>query len=136
MPCERALISAPSQAIKAPQNLRHYVHQNLFSQISRIKLIVFSVFFHQLVMAAAFNDASVVKYHNYIGVLDGGKSVGNDKYRTSLHQLIHTVLYKSFRSGIDGRGRFVQNHDRRIGNSRSGNGNKLALSLGKTTVRN
>ena len=23
--CERALISAPSQAIKAPQNLRHYV---------------------------------------------------------------------------------------------------------------
>ena len=25
MPCERALISAPSQPIKAPQNLQHYV---------------------------------------------------------------------------------------------------------------
>ena len=60
MPCERALISAPSQAIKAPQNLRHYVHENLLSQISRIKLIVFSMFFHQLLMAAAFNDAPLL----------------------------------------------------------------------------
>ena len=60
MPCEGALISAPSQAIKAPQNLRHYVHENLLSQISRIKLIVFSVFFHQLLMAAAFNDAPLL----------------------------------------------------------------------------
>ena len=101
-----------------------------------VQLVIGALFGNQFFMAAAFNDASVVKYHNYIGVLDGGKSVGNDKYRTSLHQLIHTVLYKSFRSGIDGRGRFVQNHDRRIGDSRSGNGNKLALSLGKTTVRN
>ena len=58
--CERALISAPSQAIKAPQNLRHYVHENLLSQISRIKLIVFSMFFHQLLMAAAFNDAPLL----------------------------------------------------------------------------
>ena len=103
---------------------------------SGVELVVGALFLEQLFVAAAFNDASVVKYHNYIGVLDGGKSVGNDKYRTSLHQLIHTVLYKSFRSGIDGRGCFVQNHNRRIGNSRSGNGNKLALSLGKTTVRN
>ena len=60
MPCERTLISAPSQAIKAPQNLRHYVYENLFSQISRIKLIVFSMFFHQLLMAAAFNDAPLL----------------------------------------------------------------------------
>ena len=60
MPCARTLISAPSQAIKAPQNLRHYVHENLFSQISGIKLIVFSMFFHQLLMAAAFNDAPLL----------------------------------------------------------------------------
>ena len=60
MPCERTLISAPSQSIKAPQNLRHYVYENLFSQISRIKLIVFSMFFHQLLMAAAFNDAPLL----------------------------------------------------------------------------
>jgi len=60
MPCERALISAPSQAIKAPQNLRHYVHENLLSQISRIKLIVFSVFFHQLVMVTTLNDTSLL----------------------------------------------------------------------------
>ena len=58
--CERALIFATSQPIKAPQNLRHYVHENLLSQISGIKLIVFSVFFHQLLMAAAFNDAPLL----------------------------------------------------------------------------
>ena len=60
MPCERALIFATSQPIKAPQNLQHYVHENLLSQISRIKLIVFSMFFHQLLMAAAFNDAPLL----------------------------------------------------------------------------
>ena len=60
MPCERTLIFAPSQPIKAPQNLRHYVYENLFSQISGIKLIVFSMFFHQLLMAAAFNDTPLL----------------------------------------------------------------------------
>ena len=34
--------------------------QILLSQISGIKLIVFSVFFHQLLMAAAFNDAPLL----------------------------------------------------------------------------
>ena len=62
MPCERALIFATSQPIKAPQNLQHYVTpvRYLFSQISGIKLIVFSMFFHQLLMAAAFNDAPLL----------------------------------------------------------------------------
>ena len=34
--------------------------QILLSQISGIKLIVFSMFFHQLLMAAAFNDAPLL----------------------------------------------------------------------------
>ena len=58
--CERTLISAPSQPIKAPQNPRHYVHENLFGKISRIKLIVFSMFFHQLLMVTALNNASLL----------------------------------------------------------------------------
>ena len=63
MPCERSLISALHNLQKHHKicniTLRNS-GQILLSQISGIKLIVFSMFFHQLLMAAAFNDAPLL----------------------------------------------------------------------------
>ena len=55
----------------------------------------------------------------------------NDKNGTAFHQLIHTALDDGFRTGINGRSGFVQNHNRRVCYGSTGNGKKLALSLGK-----
>ena len=53
-----------------------------------VQLVIGALFGNQFFMAAAFNDASVVKYHNYIGVLDGGKSVGDDEGGSVFQKLI------------------------------------------------
>ena len=61
--CERALISALHNLRKHHKicNITLWNSgQMLFSQISRIKLIVFSMFFHQLLMVTALNNASLL----------------------------------------------------------------------------
>ena len=61
--CERALISALHNLRKHHKicNITLWNSgQMLFGKISGIKLIVFSMFFHQLLMAAAFNDTPLL----------------------------------------------------------------------------
>ncbi len=71
----------------------------------------------------------MVKHNDDIGILDRRQTVSNDKYRSALHQSVHACLYNLLGSGIDGRSCFIQDHDRRIGDGCSGNGQQLALSL-------
>ena len=106
-----------------------YTENLLFRQIPRIKLIIFSMFLHQLVMVAALNNASLLQNHNAVAVADGGESVGNDKSGAAVHQLIHTVLHDLLGSRIDRGGRFVKDQDRRICDGSTGDGEQLALSL-------
>ena len=63
MPCERALISALHNLRKHHKicNITLWNSgQMLFGKISGIKLIVFSMFFHQLFMVTALNNASLL----------------------------------------------------------------------------
>lgn len=82
-------------------------------------------------MAATLNNASVIQHHDNIGILNGGEPVGNDEHRSAVHQRIHACLDNAFRPGVNGRGRLVQDHDRRVCYCRSGDGKQLALSLGQ-----
>ena len=75
---------------------------------------------------------SLLKNHDNVRVLYRRQSVSDNKYRTTFHQSIHTTLYDGFCSRIDGRSCLIQNHNRRICNCRTGNGNQLSLSLGQT----
>ena len=90
-----------------------------------------SLFRNKVFMGTALDDPSVIQNHDAVGIHDGGKPVGNDKHRSSVHQLIHTILHQLFGTGIDGGGCLVQNHHGRICHSRTGNGNQLTLTLRK-----
>lgn len=94
-----------------------------------VELIVGAVFSHELVVVAAFDDATVVHNHDDIGILDGGESVGDDKDGATLHELVHPILHDGFGAGVDGGGGFVEDHHRWVANRRTGDGEELALTL-------
>ena len=98
-----------------------------------VKLVVGAAFGHELIMVAAFDDSAMVEDHDDVGVLDGGKAMSNNEDGASFHEGIHAALYEGFGAGVDGRGGFVENHDRRIADGGTSNGEQLALSLGKTS---
>ena len=80
-------------------------------------------------MAAALDDAAVVEDHDDVGVLDGRQAVRDDEHRAALHQLIHAALDDGLGARVDGRCRFIEDHDRRVGDRRAGDGDELALAL-------
>ena len=82
-------------------------------------------------MVAALDDVAMVKDHDDIRVADGGQPVGDDKDGAPIHQLVHTGLYDGLGTGIDGGGGLIEDHNRRVGHRRTGDGEQLALALGQ-----
>ena len=80
-------------------------------------------------MGSALDDPAMVKNHDRVGILHRRQPVGNYEGRPARHQRVHTSLNDSLRMGVDGAGRLIEDHNRRIGNSRPGNGKKLPLAL-------
>ena len=65
----------------------------------------------QLFMIALLDDVSVLHDQDQICIFDGGKSVGNDKTCSALHQIIHGFLDLNLGSGIYGRSCLIQDQD-------------------------
>ena len=55
--------------------------------------------------------------------------MGDHKHRAPFHELIHTALHDGLGTGVDRRGRLVQDHYGRIRYSRTRDGNELTLTL-------
>ena len=70
-------------------------------QLTGVELIVGTFECEKLVVGTALDDPSVFQNHARIAVPDCGQPVGDDKYGTSLHQVIHTFLYDRFSTGIN-----------------------------------
>ena len=59
------------------------------------------MFLKQFFVGTALDDPSVFQNHDRITVPDCGQTVGDDKYGTPFHQVIHTFLYDRFSTGIN-----------------------------------
>ena len=59
------------------------------------------------------------------------QAMGDDENRAVLHDLPHIALDDPFALIIEGRGRLVEDQDRRIGRKRAGDGDALALAAGE-----
>mgnify|MGYP005797191237 CR=1 FL=1 len=88
----------------------------------------------QLLVTASLNDPSLFQYHDGLGISDGGKPVSDDEDGTPVHQRIHAFLDDGFRAGVDGRGRLVHDHYRKIGHSSPRDGDQLTLPLREVVV--
>ena len=70
-------------------------------QLSGIQLIIRSFQLEQFFMRTSLYDTAVFKYHDRITVPDCGQSVGNNKYSTSFHKVIHDLLDNNLSPGIN-----------------------------------
>lgn len=66
-----------------------------------IELVIRALLGDEAVVAAALNDAAMVKHHDDIGVHDRGEPVGDDEHRAPLHELIHALLDNGLGMGVD-----------------------------------
>ena len=82
-------------------------------------------------MRATFNDLTVVKHKDLIGIPDSGKPVSDYEACTAFHQFQHSLLYAHLGPGIDGRRRFVKYQHGGIGKHRPCDGEQLPLALGE-----
>ena len=84
-------------------------------------------------MISLLNDISVLHHQDQICILNGRKSVGDNKAGPSLHQVIHSLLDLHFCSCINGRCGLIQNQDLIVCQDRSCNGKQLLLPLRNIT---
>ena len=66
-----------------------------------VELVIGALLVNQLLVAAGFDDASVIQYDDFVGVADCGKAVGNYKNCAAFHQVVHAGLNYGFGSGVD-----------------------------------
>ena len=78
-----------------------YFHGLREFQFSRIKLVIGAFFADQILVGSPFDNSAVIQHDNGVAVADGRQTVGNDKYRPSLHQVIHPFLDNAFGSCVD-----------------------------------
>ena len=80
-------------------------------------------------MVTTLDDMAVFKDHDRLTVLYGRQTVCDYKYCTVLHQRIHTALYDRLCTCIDRGSRLIKDHNRRVGNRRTGDRDQLTLAL-------
>jgi hypothetical protein len=80
---------------------------------------------------SALDDPAIFHHHNFIGLLDGGQTVGNHQRGAVFLQLIQRRLNRAFRLGIQRRCRFIQDQDRAVTQQRTRDGNTLTLTAGE-----
>src|SRR5690606_27843162 len=85
----------------------------------------------QFSMTAIFNDAPLVHHDQPVHFGDGRQAMGDGDDRFALHQLVEVFLDRGFDFGVQRRGSFVENQDRRILEHDAGDGDALALAAGQ-----
>src|SRR5574344_416803 len=89
-------------------------------------------------MASSFNNISVVHNNNFIGLLYGGKTMGNNKRGTAFQQGVECLLHGMFRFSIESGRSFIKNEQGGIFEHCTGNTEALPLPSRqcKTAVSN
>ena len=77
---------------------------------------------------AGFHDPALVEDQDPVRIADRGETVRDDQRCPPGHHLLERLLELDLRAGVESRGGFVENEDRRVLEQRAGNGQALALS--------
>ena len=81
-------------------------------------------------MRALLHNVPLIQDKDFIGMDNGRQAMGDDKVRSSSHQIGHGFLDQLFCSGVHRRSGFIQNQNLRVADKGAGDRQKLALSLG------
>ena len=73
---------------------------------------------------------SIVQHQNSVCMLNGGRSLGNDKDRRISFHISDRFSKRRIRRIVEGRRAVVQNQDLRLSDKGTGNGQTLSLTAG------
>ena len=104
-------------------------------KLASIQLRVESPLFQQLLMGPLLHDMAIPHDQDHIRFPDGRKTMGYDEGGPALHHGIKGFLYADFRSGINGRGRFIQEQHRGQTQHHPGDAQKAASDPGTGFLR-
>ena len=103
-------------------------------ELQSVQIVVLAFLLQKLVVVALLDDFPMGKNNDVVGVLNGGKSVCNNKHCANVHHLVQTVLDQNFRFRIDVCGCFVQNHYLWAVDDCARKGQELALTSGEVVT--
>lgn len=106
--------------------------KSISSELQVVESCVDSVLFHEVVVRTLFNDFSLGNNRNFVGVLYGGKSVGDDKRSPALAKLVKRFLYQYLGGVVKRTRRFVEYEYGRILEEHTCNAESLLLTARKT----
>ena len=98
-------------------------------ELTIIKMVVKTVFFHQIFVSTLFDDLPVFHDEDPVCIADGRKTMGNDEAGTALHELVKGFLDLQLGTGIDAGGGFIQDQHGRQAEHNTRDTEKLFLSL-------
>src|SRR5450756_1792285 len=98
------------------------------SELAVVEVGVESVLCEQLLVAALFDDRTMVHDKDVVRISDGRETVGNDETGPAGHQLCHCLLDAYFRSGIDAACGLVENQDGWVCQDHTCDGQQLLLT--------
>ena len=96
-----------------------------------MQLGVHALMLQQIVVRSAFHDPPIFNHHNFISLLNGRQTVGDNQRGAVFLQLIQRCLNGSLGLGIQRRGGFIKDQDRAVTQQRTGDSNTLALATGQ-----
>ena len=86
----------------------------LMGILELVELVIMAMFGEELLMGSFFEDFAILQDDDLIRVLDGGKTVGDDKHGADGTDALQGILDEQFGFSVDvGRG-FVENKNLRL----------------------
>lgn len=98
-------------------------------RIPRIKLVISPPLLNELIMRSALDDASLLEYHDAVGIAHRREPVGDHERRAAAHEAVHAVLHDALRARIDRARCLVEDQHGRIGDRGPSDREKLPLAL-------
>ncbi len=82
----------------------------------------------QRLVSAFLDNVALLHDEDAVGLQNGREAVRDDDGRAAAHQFLQRLLHQLFAFGVECRGRFVEQQDRRVAQDRAGDGDALALA--------
>ena len=97
-------------------------------ELNAVELAVFTAARHQLRMGTLLDDHAMDQHRDSISPAHGGEAMGDHQRGAVLHQMLERFLHLPFPFGVERRGRFVKNQNRRVLDQRASDRKALALA--------
>jgi hypothetical protein len=98
-------------------------------ELTEVEMVVEPASLDQFSVRPFLDDPAIVDHQDLTGISDCAHAVGDDEAGPPRHQTEQRLVDAGFGARVDAAGCLVEDQDRRVGDNRTGDGQKLFLPL-------